>query len=115
MPHKAVAQHFQLVLLAVADELVGHAEVEYALGRCQCLGLHAVLGHGTIKVFVHHRVSLRHLSVALPLINGRADEAVLAYGILQTLLGHRCQRHHGQTEGQYSYVFMHCFVPRFPC
>ena len=85
MPHQAVADDFQAMLLAVVDKLVGHAEVEDALGGRQHLALHAVLGHGTVEMLVEDGIGLRHLTVALPLVDGRADEAVLANGVLQAL------------------------------
>ena len=93
-----MSQHLQLVLLAVTDELVGHAEVEDAFGGSQRLGLHAVLGYGAVEVLVDDGITLGHLAVTLPLVNGSTYEAVLANGVLQALLGHRCQRHHGQTK-----------------
>ena len=88
MPDEAVAQHLQLVLLAVADELIGYAEVEDALGRSQRLRLHTVLGHGTVEVLVDDCIALRHLTVTLPLIHSRTNQAILAHGIFQTLLSH---------------------------
>ena len=82
VPDEAVPQHLQLVLLTVADELIGYAEVEDALGRSQRLRLHTVLGHGAVEVLVDDGITLGHLPVTLPLVDGRADEAVLADGVL---------------------------------
>ena len=85
VPYQAVAYDLQAVLLAVAHELVGHAEVEDALCRGQCLRLHAVLCHGAVEVPVGDGIGFRHLSVALPLVVSCAYKAVLAHGILQAL------------------------------
>ena len=85
MPYQTVADDLQVVLLAVADELVGRAEVEDTLGRSQRFRLHAVLGNGTVEVLVEYGIGLRNLSVALPLVNGSANQTVFANGILQAL------------------------------
>ena len=82
MPYQAVADDLQLVLLAIADELVGHAEVEDAFSGSQGLGFHAVLSHSTIEVLVEYGIGLWHLSVTLPLVDGSTDETVLANSVL---------------------------------
>ena len=85
MPHQTVADNLQVMLLAVVDELVGHPEVEDAFCGCQHFAFHAVFCHGTVEMAVDDGIRLRHLTIALPLIDGSADEEVLAQRILQTL------------------------------
>ena len=85
MPYQTVANDLQLVLLTVANKLVGHTEVEDALGGSQCLGLHTVLGDSAVEVLVDDGVGLGHLPIALPLVDGSADETVFADGVLQAL------------------------------
>ena len=113
MPHQAVADDLQVVLLAVVDKLVGHTEVEDALSGCEHLALHAVLRHGAIEMTVDDGICLWHLPIALPLVDGRTDEEIFAHGILQTL-SHGCQWHHGQAQRKYLDVFTHCGVLQFP-
>jgi len=93
MPHQAVSEHLELVLAAVADELVGHTEVEDALGGGQRLGLHAVLGYRTVEMLVDDSVAFRHLTVALPLVDGSADEAIFTKSVLQSLSRSRGKCH----------------------
>ena len=80
-----MAVHLQAQLTGIVDELVGHAEVEDALGRSQHFGFHAILSHHTIEMLAEHGVSRRNLSVALPLVDGGTDQTVFANGILQAL------------------------------
>ena len=88
MPHQTVTNHLQVVLFAIADKLIGYAEVEETFCRSQRLGLHTVLGDSTVEVLVHNSIGLRHLTVALPLVDGSTNQEVLTEGILQTLLSH---------------------------
>ena len=85
MPHQTVAVYLQAQLAGIVDELVGYAEVEDALGRCQHFGLHAILGYHTIEMLAEHGIGRRNLSVALPLVDGGTDQTVFANGILQAL------------------------------
>ena len=97
VPHQAVADNLQVVLLTVVDELVSCAEVENAFSRGQRFGFHAVLSDSTVEVLVDYDISLGHLSVALPLVDSSTDEAVLAHGVLQPLgIGgdHTAYRHY---------------------
>ena len=112
VPYETMANDLQPMLLTVAHELIGHTEVEDALGWSQRLGLHAVLGRGAVEVAVHHDVCLGHLTVALPLVDGCANEEMLAQRILQALLSHGCQRHHGQAEhkGLHSLIHSCCVL-----
>ena len=98
MPYQTVSINLQPQLLGVADEFVSHAEVKDAFCRCQYLGFHTVFCHHTVKVFGKYGVCLRNLTVTLPLVHGSTYQAILAHGILQSLLCHECQRHHGQTN-----------------
>ena len=85
MPYQTVAQHLQVVLIAVVDELVGHTEVKESFSRSQRFGLHAVLSHSTVEMFVQNGISLRNLSVALLLVDSSSYQTVFAYGVFQPL------------------------------
>ena len=85
MPYQTVAQHLQVVLIAVVDELVGATEVNDDLSGSQRLWLHTVLSDSTVKVLVDDGISLRNLSVALPLVNGCTNQTVFANSIFQPL------------------------------
>ena len=85
MPYQTVTNDFQVVLFAIADELVGHTEVEDTLGRSQRLGLHTILSHSTIKVLIDYCIGFRYLSVALPLVDSCTNQAVLPNSVLQSL------------------------------
>ena len=111
VPDETVADDLQVVLLAVAHELVGHAEVEDTLCGSQCLGLHAVLGHGTVEVLVHHRVGLGHLSIALPLVDGSADETVFTDGVLQPLCRAGCCQEQQSCRNNQSTLHS-CYAPQ---
>ena len=71
----------QTKLMGVVDELVGNTEVEDSLCRSQYFRFHAVLCHYTVEMLGKHSVSLRNLSVTLPLVHGSTDKAVLANSI----------------------------------
>jgi hypothetical protein len=85
MPDQTVACGFQSHFLAVVDELVGCAEVENTFCGSQYLRFHAILGYGAVEMVLQDNIGFGHLSIALPLVDCRTDETVLAYRFSQTL------------------------------
>ena len=116
VPYQTMTVYLQAQLLCIVNKFVSHTEVKDSFCRCQHLGFHAVLRHNTVKVLGKYSISLGYLSVTLPLVHSCTNKAILANGVLQTLLSHRCQWHHGQTGYQYLYFFIHYYdVLRFLC